>query len=301
MDSETVIFPRPPQLLPVHPANLQTFSALEIMAYHTTVRIFPQIVPHTNCHEIVIRTQKYSTYAFSVFSLMHIANTSIIPLITRSVPQSESYLLLTRPYYQNRPFEPLLIGIPLVLHVGSGLALRLLRRQQAGRRYGTYSSRQDRRKLWPPLSLISASGLASMWLVGGHAVINRVVPLWTEGSSANVGLEYVAHGVAKHPIAATLGFTVLVGTAVWHMTWGWAKWLGLTPNQVVSSKLREGEHLQLVQKKRWYLVNGTALALSLLWLAGGVGVVGRHGEAEGWLAGVYDGVYRNIPILGNWY
>src|SRR3978361_1016318 len=46
------------------------------------------------------RIQKYSSYAFTAFGLAHITNTSIIPLITRSVPESERYLLLTRPYYQ---------------------------------------------------------------------------------------------------------------------------------------------------------------------------------------------------------
>jgi len=42
------------------------------------------------------KVQQYSTYLFSAFSTAHIANTSIIPLVTRSVPASESFLLLTR-------------------------------------------------------------------------------------------------------------------------------------------------------------------------------------------------------------
>lgn len=42
------------------------------------------------------QVQKYSTYLFSAFAGAHIANTSIIPLVTQSVPASESFLLLTR-------------------------------------------------------------------------------------------------------------------------------------------------------------------------------------------------------------
>lgn len=46
------------------------------------------------------RIQRYSSYAFTVFGAMHIANTSLIPLFTRSVSGAESFLLLTRPYYR---------------------------------------------------------------------------------------------------------------------------------------------------------------------------------------------------------
>jgi hypothetical protein len=147
------------------------------------------------------------------------------------------------------------------------------------------------------VSLVSAAGFASLGLVAGHALINRAVPLWTEGSSANVGLEYVAHGIAKHPVVSVIGLSALVTTVVFHMTWGWARWLSLTPEQVTQT----GVDGQLAKKRRWYSVNGTALGVVLLWLAGGLGVIGRHGPAEGWLAGVYDGVYRNIPVIGKWY
>lgn len=64
----------------------------------------------------VTRLQKYSTYAFTIFASFHITNTSIIPLVTRSVPASEPYLLLTRPYYQSFPLEPLLVTLPIATH-----------------------------------------------------------------------------------------------------------------------------------------------------------------------------------------
>jgi len=83
------------------------------------------------------RIQKYSSYAFSAFAVAHIANTSLIPLATGSVHASEGSLLLTRPYYQSWPIaEPFLIIIPLMAHIGSGLALRLYRRNVNASRYG---------------------------------------------------------------------------------------------------------------------------------------------------------------------
>jgi hypothetical protein len=252
----------------------------------------------------VMRTQRYSTYAFSAFVAMHLTNTSIIPLITQSVAKSESYLLLTRPYYQNRPFEPLLIGIPLVVHIASGLGLRLIRRRSAGKRFASSADKlslSERKKLWPPVSVISATGFASIFLVQGHAIINRAVPLWTEGSSANVGLEYVAHGISKHPVLARVGFAALVWTAVFHMTWGWAKWLGWTPQQVTSAVVKEGQSVEAVKNRRWYTINGVMIGTVALWMAGAMGVVGRNGPAVGWVAAVYDGMYENIPIFGRWY
>lgn len=139
-------------------------------------------------------------------------------------------------------------------------------------------------------------GLAMTPLVLGHAFINRVIPLWYEGGSANVGLEYVSHGFAKHPIISYAGFTVLVGVGSWHVVWGWAKWLGLTPAQVTSY----GQEGQSRKKRRFYVINGVAFALASLWLAGGLGVVGRGGEATGWLGREYDELYRRIPIVGQW-
>ena len=105
------------------------------------------------------RIQKYSSYAFSAFTVAHIANTSLIPLATGSVHASEGSLLLTRPYYQSWPIaEPFLIIIPLMAHIGSGLALRLYRRNVNASRYGAETrseKKQYRDQLWPAVSGIS--------------------------------------------------------------------------------------------------------------------------------------------------
>lgn len=242
------------------------------------------------------RVQKYSSYAFSVFTAFHIANTSIIPLMTRSVPASERYLLLTRPYYQSPIAEPLIIVLPLVAHIGSGIALRLYRRSRNLKDYGA-ESRRDRRKVaWPKVSGTSKLGYLLIPLLAGHSFINRVIPLLYDGGSSNINLAYVSHGFAKHPAVSFFGFSALVTVGVWHTTWGWAKWLNLTPAQVTSS----GYEAQIARKRRWYLVNGVSALLTALWLAGGLGVVGRGGEVGGWIGREYDALYSKIPFLGKW-
>jgi len=56
----------------------------------------------------------------------------------------------------------------------------------------------------------------------------------------------------------------------------------------------------LGKKRRWYTINGVASFVVVVWLAGGLGVIGRGGAADGWLAGVYDALYRKIPFAGEW-
>lgn len=242
------------------------------------------------------RIQKYSSYAFSVFTAFHIANTSIIPLVTRSVPASEPYLLLTRPYYQSPIAEPFVVVLPLLAHVGSGVALRLYRRYQTLKQYGA-ESKKDRRKVpWPKINGTSKLGYLLVPLVAGHAFVNRVIPLWAEGGSSSINLGYVAHGFAKHPVVSFFGFGALVTVGVWHSVWGWAKWLNLNPDSVTSG----GYEGQLARKRRWYVVNAVSALVAGLWLAGGLGVVGRGGRVEGWIGREYDELHRRIPIVGNW-
>ncbi|MCJ1289515.1 hypothetical protein MMC34_001048 [Xylographa carneopallida] len=245
----------------------------------------------------LLRTQRYSSYAFTAFLTAHITNVSLIPLLTRSLPAADTYLLLTRPYYQSPLAEPLLVVAPLALHILSGATLRLHRRRQTALRYGA-ESRADRRTLaWPKLSGTSALGYVLAPLVLGHACVNRVLPLWVEGGSSSVGLQYVAHGFAKDPWVAGVGYAVLVAVGSWHVVWGWGKWLGWTPEEVGW----EVEERERGKRRRWWVLNGVAALVAGVWMAGGLGVVGRGGEMSGWLGRQYDGLYRRIPILGRRY
>ncbi|APA11138.1 hypothetical protein sscle_07g059080 [Sclerotinia sclerotiorum 1980 UF-70] len=239
------------------------------------------------------RIQRYSSYAFSVFSAMHITNTSLIPLITRSVSASEKYLLLTRPYYQSLPLEPLIIGIPLAAHITSGIALRLYRRRVTERRYSSYQPTSFLSyfsffspKFWPPVSYTSISGYILTPIVASHIFVNRVIPLIHEGGSSSVGLGYVSHGFALHPTISWTTYVALVGIGASHMVWGAAKWLGLLPRGTEKERGRI-----------WWGLNGIVGFVGAVWFAGGLGVIARGGAETGWVGSGYDALYQRVPLL----
>nr|POF13170.1 hypothetical protein CFP56_10318 [Quercus suber] len=246
------------------------------------------------------RIQRYSSYAFSAFAAAHIANTSIIPLITRSVPESERYLLLTRPYYQGLPAEPLLVIIPLWAHVLSGVALRVYRRHLNAKRYGDDEFRSRKgvfsSEFWPKVSGVSKLGYVFVPLLAGHIFINRAVPNNFPGGSSNINLSYVSHAFAKYPAVSFAGFASLLTIGCWHITWGWAQWLGWTPNQVTTM----GTERRLIKKRKWYILNAVAAAVTGLWMAGSFGVVAKGGEAPGWVGKMYNDMYKTIPVVGSW-
>jgi Protein of unknown function (DUF1691) len=245
----------------------------------------------------VTRTQKYSSYVFTTFLGMHITNTALLPLITRSVPDADTYLLLTRPYYQSSVAEPLIVALPLLAHVASGLALRIQRKRLADRRFGYLEAEKNTKTIrsrWPTLSYTSLAGWILYPMVVGHVIANRLTPLRIEGGSSGVGLSFVAHGFAKHPLFAWAGYGALIGVGSWHFVWGWSKWLGLDPSSIVfdtSGKKRS---------RRWWGINAVSALTAAIWMAGGLGVVGRGGLSAGWVGKGFDGLYRSIPVVGKW-
>ncbi|KJZ74291.1 hypothetical protein HIM_06297 [Hirsutella minnesotensis 3608] len=234
------------------------------------------------------RVQRYSSYAMSIFTSLHMANVSLIPLVTRSVAGSETYMLMTREIYQTTLAEPLLVGLPVLAHIGSGVALRLVRRWQNMRRYGggtpgMYALHRRMQgdkagsrgvRLWPQLSYISASGYLFTLLYAAHVLVNRALPLAVEGDSSNIGLAYVAHSFARHPRLSLVAYAGLIGVGVGHMVWGMAKWLGLAP----STDGAVGQASGMVDKK-------TRRQRRRKWL-------GVHG----WIAKLYDDLFARVRL-----
>lgn len=228
---------------------------------------------------------------------------------------SESYLLLAREIYQTQLSEPLLVALPIAAHVASGIAIRLLRRSQNLKRYGgatpggailplhrRQTSSSSKQRIWPPLSWISCSGYVFTLAVGLHAFVNRVLPLAVEGDSANIGLAYVSHGFARHPVISWVAYGGLLVVGCGHMVWGWAKWFGLAQRAgwrapAPTGNVRVDREVKKRRRRVWYAVNGVAVLVTGLWAAGGLGVVARGGPARGWVAKVYDGLFDRIPLL----
>lgn len=89
------------------------------------------------------------------------------------------------------------------------------------------------------------------------------------------------------------GFVALVSVGTWHVVWGWAKWLGYAPAQ--ASPTESQRHL--TKKRRWYAINGVSFALTALWLAGSLGIVGRGGKTDGWIGREFDELYNAMPLV----
>ncbi|POS86881.1 hypothetical protein EPUL_001435 [Erysiphe pulchra] len=236
----------------------------------------------------ITQLQRFSSYAFTIFAGFHITNTSLIPLLTRSVPASESYLLLTRPYYQSFPLESLLVGLPIILHVAAGIALRLHKRNVNLLRYGAIhlpiSTRLEKRlKVWPPISWTSLTGYLMIPLVGSHVLINRILPWLYEGGSSSVGLGFVAHTFAKHPFLAFFNYSAMIVLASSHFSWGFCRW----------NKLIIAGNSQKAQRRRWS-INVVSAFLALAWMSGGFGIVARGGRATGWVGNGYDNLLQHL-------
>ena len=136
-----------------------------------------------------------------------------------------------------------------------------------------------------------------LWpLFAGHVFVNRILPKRTEGGSSGVGLRYVAHGFARHPIIANLGYAMLVSMASFHFVGGAAKWLKLSKEYITES----GDYGRRERKKRGWMVNGVAAAVTAVWMLGGLGVVGRGGAGTGWEARNWDALYEKVPVFGGW-
>ncbi|KAJ5885341.1 hypothetical protein N7495_009851 [Penicillium taxi] len=256
--------------------------------------------------------QKYSTYPTTAFFILHFANTALIPLATRSIPASEPYLLLTRPFYQAPGLEHLLLTVPIIAHITSGILLRNIRGSRRARLYGA-ETRAQRHLLsfWPRVSLQARTGYLLIPLLGLHSFVNRITPLMVDGGSSGVGLGYVAHGVARSPVFWNSFYLIFVATSVWHFVGGWATWMGWRVTTARKERRSKGslsgylgyqENHDRVkrQRKMWWVINGIAAAGAAIWLAGALGIIGRAGEGSGWEAQGWNEMYSQVPVIGAW-
>lgn len=244
-----------------------------------------------------------------IFFALHAVNTSLIPLATRSIPSSDSFLLLTRPIYQSPSLEPIVVALPIAAHIVSGFALRSIRARRRAQLYG--AERRSQRQLiqsWPVPSLQAKLGYAMIPLLGLHVAVNRAIPLEIDGGSSSVGLGYVAHGFARSPVFWNLFYLLFVSTSVWHLVGGLATWMGI---RVTTARTDRGsaskigilgetrDETRRRRKNKW-LVHGIACLTAAIWLAGGLGMVGRAGSGSSWEVSSWDKLYGSVPIIGGW-
>lgn len=258
----------------------------------------------------VASLQKYSTYPPTLFFALHLFNTSIVPMATRSVPVSDNYLLLTRPIYQSPGLEHVVLTIPVLAHVVSGIALRNIRASRRVQLYGAKTSGKTRLlSWWPKTNLQARLGYVLIPLLGMHALVNRVVPLIVDGGSSGIGLGYVAHAFARRPVFWNIYYLFFVSIGLWHIIGGWAAWMGsrvTTSRNEGTNKVSLGNSLGQSQqrarrhRKMWWVVNGIAAVGTSAWLAGALGIIGRAGGGSAWETKSWNEIYSRVPIIGKW-
>lgn len=257
----------------------------------------------------VTSVQKYSTIGPTIFLGLHFANTSVIPLVTRSIPESESYLLLTREIYQAPAFEHALLTVPVIAHVLSGTLRRILRQRRHARMFGITPGKK-------PTSVGFGSqdkvGYALILLLGTHVVVNRVVPLYVDGGSSSVGLGYVSYGLQKAPWFMNLGYAALIGATVCHFVggtafhFGWRNVLEWSGRGQISAERGKSDADSSVsanrhsrRRRRWLIASGLATTLAVTWLAG-LKLIADNRSFLSWEATEWDRLYKSIPILGKY-
>ncbi|OCT51001.1 hypothetical protein CLCR_08880 [Cladophialophora carrionii] len=260
--------------------------------YHGTTNILG-LTPTRTLH-FLTSLQKYSVAPLGIYLAMHYTNTALLPLVTPSVRAADKYLLLTRPFYQTPPLEPLLIFLPVLTHVVSGVALRVYRRRITARRHGAETRKQRREIAWPKLSLTSLAGYALYPMFVLHVLSMRVTPRRVDGSSASVGLRYFAHGISAHPALGLAAHALLICTASYHFVSGAARFMRLSSEYVVGG----GEDGRVKRKWRGRIINGVAALMAGIWIAGGLGVVGTSGPGVGWEASHWNAIYKEVPLVG---
>ncbi|KAE8336864.1 hypothetical protein BDV24DRAFT_154782 [Aspergillus arachidicola] len=156
---------------------------------------------------------------------------------------SETYLLLTRPIYQSPGLEHVVLTVPILVHIASGIVLRNIRSSRRARLYGA-ETRAQRYSLnfWPRMSLQARLGYCFVPFLGAHVLVNRVTPLIVDGGSSGVGLGYVAHGIARNPVFWNVYYVVLAAVGVWHIIGGWAAWMGW---RVTTAQKGRGSHYRI--------------------------------------------------------
>ncbi|CCX33207.1 hypothetical protein FPQ18DRAFT_405788 [Pyronema domesticum] len=222
------------------------------------------------------RTQKYTSYLFLSFLGVHASTAALSPLLSNLDSSNPSLLLARTYYYQSTPtIEALLIPGSLALHITSGLGLRLYRHLRQRHRYGGSVPASVSMWRWRNFSTLSRTGYLAIPFVALHAGLNRLIPLWVDGDSSQIGLEFVAFGFYEGEWGKWIGgafYAGLIGLVSYHTVFGWSYWMK-------------------VSERRRKLVGAAAVGVAAVW-AGGLAKVVVEGKVGGYLGRHYEKLYR---------
>ena len=171
----------------------------------------------------ILRTAQYiATPLISAFLVVHLAApvTAALSGKSQGFDNANALLLVGREVYRpNFVLEVSLVGIPIGLHVASGLIKRfiLLRRSYKSSKRPNKSEDVKIAVSSLPTSVISGYGLLLLPFPI-HVLSTRIIPASVSPTALN-DLDYsiVSYGIHRRPILLSLIYAGLIGGAIYHI------------------------------------------------------------------------------------
>lgn len=173
----------------------------------------------------LVKVQKYSAYGFLAFFGLHISSTVIVPGLGINLAKSQEYFEMTRAIYLSPLFEyPIVHGCAIV-HVSSGVLMRVLRLINSSQKKRVLPERDiiindERRediglggigsifgfgfkKSWisstvPSLTPLTFSGYVMASTLSYHMWKMKWAPFFVDGDNSLVTLNYVTHYLSRY-------------------------------------------------------------------------------------------------------
>ncbi|PVG02195.1 hypothetical protein CPB86DRAFT_780627 [Serendipita vermifera] len=174
---------------------------------------------------VLTRLQRYSAPFLSVFLGIHLA--APIAALFGGSELSTKVMLLGREYYQGKYTEPLLLFVPLGIHVGSSVTRRFILGQP--------------RKP----SLIQITAYTALFAVPLHIWAHRIVPSdptppISSFSPSEMSFEFIKAGFANYPILAAISYPFLAAVVAFHAAEGAAILTRWFTGSAPSRRVRRG-------------------------------------------------------------
>lgn len=254
----------PPQPISIPTSSLDDTEVVSPEPSHPKPLTHSQVFTTlTKLTPFLQKTQKYSSITFSIFSLIHGVGVIVGPLV--SISLSNELISLGREIYQSSNMEWWLVWGSLATHVISGIGLRWIRKVL---REWNYGDTQPRKKiidltsstdmtqikddttgliggvpnyfgLGPKRSFsfkklgltpLQFSGYLLIPLVGYHTIQTRLLPLWLEGDSAYVTIEYITYLLNHSRVSSFTNWILYPSLTIlttYHTIFGLARWFDI--------------------------------------------------------------------------
>lgn len=171
------------------------------------------------------KVQKYSAYGFLAFFGLHVSSTIVVPGLGINIAKSQEVFEMTRAIYLSPLFEyPIVHGCAIV-HVASGVLMRVLRLIYSPKKNRVLSERaiiinDERRddiglggigsilgfgfkKSWisstvPSLTPLTFSGYVMATVLSYHMWKMKWAPILVDGDNSLISLNYITHYLSRH-------------------------------------------------------------------------------------------------------